>query len=109
MNAHIVAQISYQETGETERAEFHKSVAQGLLNSIKGKNDGKTMDTAFQVISINEEYGLLRSLELKPIKQELLKEKGHYFDALTVVDPKTNQQSVIYFNVDKVFSWKGKP
>ena len=107
VNAHMVAQIAYQETGDAERAQFHKFVVEGLLNSIKSKGDGKSMETAFHVISINEEYGLLRSLGLRPIKQALMQDKGHFFDALTVVDPQTNQQSMVYFNVDKPFNWEG--
>lgn len=101
VNAHMVAQIAYQETGNSERAQFHKFMTDGLLNSIKSKSDGKSIETAFQVISINEEYGLLRSMGLRPIKQSLLQDKGHSFDVLTVVDPQTNQQSLVYFNVDK--------
>ncbi|MCA1605412.1 MAG: DUF4919 domain-containing protein, partial [Acidobacteria bacterium] len=108
VNAHMVAQIAYRESGNAERAQFHKFMADGLLNSIKSKGDGKSKDTAFEVISINEEYGLLRSMSLRPIKQSLLQDKGHRFDALTVIDPQTNQESVVYFNVDKPFNWEDR-
>lgn len=106
INAHITAQIAFQATGNAERAQFHKFMVDGLLNSIKSKADGKTVDTAFLVISVNEEYGLIRSLGLRPIKQALIQDKGHSFDAITVVDPQTNQESVLYFNIDKPFNWK---
>ena len=106
INAHMTAQIAYQETGNTERAQFHKFMVDGLLNSIKSTVDGKSPATAFQVISINEEYGLIRSLGLRPIKQALVNDKGHSYDAITVVDPQTNQESVLYFNIDKPFNWK---
>lgn len=109
INAHMTAQIAYQETGKAERAQFHKFMVDGLLNSIKSNVDGKSVATAFEVISINEEYGLVRSLGLRPIKQALVQEKGRSYDAITVVDPQTNQESVMYFNVDKPFSWKPKP
>ncbi|HEY8223779.1 MAG TPA: DUF4919 domain-containing protein [Pyrinomonadaceae bacterium] len=108
VNAHMVAQIAYQETGNAERAELHKFMADGLLSSIKSSGDGKSTVTAFQVISINEEYGLLRSLGLRPIKQALLQDKGHSYDALTVIDPQTNQQSIVYFNVDRPFAWESR-
>ena len=62
INAHITAQIAYQETGNAERAQFHKFMVDGLLNSIKSNLDGKSVATAFEVISINEEYGVVRSL-----------------------------------------------
>jgi hypothetical protein len=108
VNAHLVAHTAYRETGDMARAQFHKTVADGLLSSIKAKNDGKTMETAYHVISINEEYGLMRSMELRPVKQALIPDKGHFYDAITVIDPQTSQQSLIYFNVDKVFAWRKK-
>lgn len=105
VNANMVAHIAYRETGDTERAAFHRFMADGLLASIKSTKDGKTPETAFEVISVSEEYGLMRSLELRPIKQSLINNNGHFFDALVVVD-KTNQQSTVYFNIDKPFTWK---
>lgn len=105
VNANMVAHIAYRETGDTERAAFHRFMADGLLASIKSTKDGKTPETAFEVISVSEEYGLMRSLELRPIRQSLIEDKGHYLDALVVLD-KTNQQSTVYFNVDKPFTWK---
>ena len=108
INAHMTAQIAYQETGNAERAQFHKFMVDGLLNSIKGKNDGKSFDTAFEVISINEEYGLIRSLGLRPIRQGLIQEKGHSYDAITMVDSQ-GKESVLYFNIDKPFNWKKQP
>ncbi|HEU4509665.1 MAG TPA: DUF4919 domain-containing protein [Pyrinomonadaceae bacterium] len=108
VNAHMAAQIAYQETGNKERAEFHKFMAEGLLTSIKGSVDGKSPEKAFEVISINEEYGLIRSLGLKPIGQALVENKGHHYDAMTVVDPQTNEQSKLYFNIDKPFNWQSR-
>ena len=105
VNANMVAHIAYRETGDTERAAFHRFMADGLLASIKSTKDGKTPETAFEVISVSEEYGLMRSMELRPIRQSLINDKGHFLDALVVVD-KANQQSTVYFNVDKPFSWK---
>jgi tetratricopeptide (TPR) repeat protein len=106
VNAHLAAQIAYQETGKAEQAEFHKFMADGLLKSIKGSVDGKSPEKAFEVISIAEEYGLIRSLGLRPIGQALVDDKGHRYDAITVVDPQTNQESKIYFNVDKLLNWQ---
>ena len=109
INAHMTAQIAYQETGKTEKAEFHKFMVEGLLNSIKGSGDGKSPEKAFEVISVNEEYGLIRSLGLKPTSQALAENKGHSYDVITVIDPQTNKESQLYFNIDKPFKWQAKP
>ena len=105
VNANMVAHIAYRETGDTERAAFHRFMADGMLASIKSTKDGKTPETAFEVISVSEEYGLMRSMELRPIRQSLIQDKGHFLDALVVLD-RTNQESTVFFNVDKPFTWK---
>ena len=64
---------------------------------------------AFEVISVNEEYGLIRSLGLKPTSQALAENKGHSYDVITVIDPQTNKESQLYFNIDKPFKWQAKP
>ena len=109
INAHMTAQIAYRETGNTEKAEFHKFMVDGLLNSIKGSVDGKSKEKAFAVISINEEYGLIRSLGLKPTGQALVADNGHSYDVITVIDPQTNKESQLFFNIDKPFKWQAKP
>ncbi|MCA1633821.1 MAG: DUF4919 domain-containing protein [Acidobacteria bacterium] len=108
LNAHMVAHIGYRQTGNEEKASFHRSIADALLNSIKSTGDGKSTDTAYEVISISEEYAMFRGMGLRPVKQALVNEKGHAFDAITVVDPKTKQEAIIYFNVDKPFSAYGR-
>jgi hypothetical protein len=106
INAHMAAQIAHQELGNADRAQFHKFMADGLLKSIKGNGDGKSVDTAFEVISINEEYGLIRSLGVRPIKQALVENKGRSYDGIAVVDPQTSRESVIYFNIDRPSKWQ---
>lgn len=108
VNAHMVAFIAYRETGEAEKARYHRTWAEGLLNSIKSAGDGLSTDTAFEVISVSEEYAFFRSMGVQPVSQSLVRDKGHAFDAVVVVEPKTNRQVTYYFNVDKPFSAYGR-
>jgi hypothetical protein len=59
LDAHFVAYIAHRELKDTEQAEFHKFVLQGLLKSITASGDGKTPETAFQVIEVHEECVLI--------------------------------------------------
>jgi hypothetical protein len=108
VNAHMVAFIAHRQSGDAERAKFHRAIAEGLLNSIKASGDGKTTATAFEVISTSEEYGLFRSMNLSPVKQSLLEEKGNMFDAIETVDPRTNARATFYFRVDKPLKWNDR-
>jgi hypothetical protein len=65
-NAHMVASLAYQQTGEVQRAEFHRFVAGGLLRSIRSTGDGQSEETPYEVIDISEEYALVRSMNLQP-------------------------------------------
>ncbi len=83
INAHFGAFLANQGKGVTEKAEFHKFVARGLLDSILNSADGKSMDTAFVVISTDEEYALFSALGLRVTAQALINEKGHNYDKMT--------------------------
>ena len=103
VNAHMVAYIAYRQAGNEGKAQYHRSWADGLLNSIKSNRDGTSIDTAFEVISVSEEYALFRSMGVQPIKQSLLREKDHSFDAVVVREP-SGREITYFFNVDKPFS-----
>ncbi|MDT7687504.1 MAG: hypothetical protein QOE46_263 [Acidobacteriota bacterium] len=51
LNAHYGAYVAQREKGNAEKADFHKFVLTGLVDSIRGKGDGKSMEQAFVVIS----------------------------------------------------------
>lgn len=108
LNAHMVAYIAHRETKNEEKAKYHRAIADGLLESIKATGDGKSPQTAFEVISISEEYAMFRALGVRAVKQSLVQDNGHSYDAVVVVDPRTNQQTTYYFNVDKPFSAYGR-
>lgn len=108
MMANFAAYVSNRELSNSERATYHRFVFDGLLNSIKNSGDGKTPETAFVVISTDEEYVLFNFLGLRVQSQSLEKVNGHSFDKMTALDPKTDKTTVYYFNVDKPLAWLGK-
>ncbi len=104
-NLHFVAHTANKELGNLEKADFHKKVLTRLLDSIQNGGDGKTAQTAFMVMSVDEEYTLLRFLGYQMQSQGLDKSEGHTFDVLTVTNPKNQETSKLYFNIDKI--WAG--
>ncbi len=107
INAHFVAYVAHREAGRAEKSTFHKFMFDGLVKSITGSGDGKTAETAFIVISTDEEYTLFNVLGLRPAGQALITQNGHSFDRMTVTNPKTNETLVYFFNIDKPFNWLG--
>ncbi|HXP75499.1 MAG TPA: DUF4919 domain-containing protein [Stellaceae bacterium] len=106
MDGHIVSDMCYSRLGkDAERTREH-AIAAGLIHSIMDSGDGKTQQTAYVVISVDEEYSILRVLGLKPGRQSLVQGDGHKFDQLDATKPDGQTQS-LFFNVDRVFAAYG--
>lgn len=103
MDAHFVEYIAYRELQNDILSDFHKSVFSGLLKSITDSGDGKSIQTAYVVISVDEEYVLLRVLGLRTQKQSVAHEGGHSYDVMETIDPESNKTVTLYFNVDIPF------
>lgn len=101
LDAQFVDYIAYKELNDTDLAALHEFIFRGLLQSITDSGDGKTPETALQVIEVHEEYVVLRTLGLGlPLRQSSIKKGGHSYDALTFQNPQTKQEATLYFNVD---------
>ena len=100
MDAHFAEYVAHRELNEADLATFHKFVFDGLLKSITDSGDGKTPETAFQVIEVHEEYVLLRFMGAGLPDQSLLHKNGHSYDEMKYEDLTSKQEVTIYFNVD---------
>ena len=108
LNAHFAAYVGNRELGHADKATFHKFMFDGLIKSITGSGDGHSPETAFIVISTDEEYVLFNYLGLRAAEQSLITKNGHSFDRMTATNPKTNETMVYFFNIDKPFNWLGQ-
>ena len=81
IDAQFVTAIALSELGRTQEAEEHVLWYRGLVESVLASGDGKSPQTAFTVISVDEEYAILRALKLRMKSQALTKGQ---IDALTV-------------------------
>lgn len=107
INAQLSAYVANRELGHADKADYHKNIARQLLKSISDSGDGKTIATAFVVISTDEEYAMFNYMGVRPTAQALIEEQTHHYDKMTVTDPKTEQEVTYYFNIDKPFNWLG--
>lgn len=85
-----------------------------LLKSITEVSNGYTPETAFHVISLDEEYEVLKVLRVRPQKQALVQHDGHYYDVFDIA-PSDGQQPddtrtldahihQLYFNIDRPYA-----
>ena len=99
LDAHFVAFIANRELGNAEKAEFHKAVFRGLVDSIRNSGDGKSPEKAWVIISVHEEYVVLRAMGMRPSGQSLMMAKGHAYDVMKAKD-QDGKEEELYFNTD---------
>jgi len=101
----------YQDMQEPEKSKFHLEVTTALLRSILESGDGKTTQTAYQVICDREEYDTLTSLGLRyfgpMVSQTAVHENGHTFDRFEITNSVDGRSRFIFFNID-AFSEKSR-
>lgn len=107
IEAHAACASAYAALGKPEEAAFHQQVTSGLLRSIFKTGDGKSKETAFEVIGTHEERIVMMVLGLPPFgRQALSPGKPHNYDIIEVEDPRTKQQVSVYFNIDAFYPMK---
>jgi Domain of unknown function (DUF4919) len=105
LDAHFVSTTAYGETKNKEKQEFHSFVLKGLLDSIYDSGNGQTPETAFVVITVDEEYFFLSVYGYNVITSSEVQINDHSYDKMEIVDKKTGEKAVFYFNVDMPFNW----
>jgi uncharacterized UPF0160 family protein len=101
INAHLIAVNACRGLNQSDEAEKHLGFARALLKSIVDSGDGKTEDTAFVVISVDEEYVVLRQMGIFPGDQSLKHGKNGWYDVLE--SKKDGQDVTLYFNITKFY------
>ena len=100
MDAQFVAYAANDGLSNKEKAEFHRTVFRGLVDSILHSGDGKSAATAWVVINTHEEYVVFRVLGYRPGNQSLMNADGHSYDVMKVKSAEDGTEATFYFNVD---------
>jgi hypothetical protein len=108
IEAHADASQAYEAMNKPDKAKFHHDVTTSLLRSILSSGDGKTKETAFEVIGTFEEYIVMSVLGLPALgSQSLMPGKPNSYDVLERTNPKTGQSISVYFKIDAFYPPKG--
>jgi uncharacterized protein YfeS len=86
--------------GDTAKAEKIFRCVSGIYDAIMNTGDGKTEATAFHVIYVENEYELIRFLDMEPNYEQTLTKST--CDLLGIKPNKFNITS-LYFNVNRLF------
>ncbi|MBN2338840.1 MAG: DUF4919 domain-containing protein [Acidobacteria bacterium] len=100
IDLHYFAFVANMELERKERAEFHRTVIRGLLDSIQENKRGRSEEDAFTVINVHEEYVFLRFSDMKVKSQALVNKDGHSWDVMVCTDMEDDREVTLYFNID---------
>lgn len=99
--AHKYLRQTYKIVGDTINANKYYTIQMGLLNSITKNGNGKSSDSAWEVIDIEEEYFILYVLGLK-FQSQALDDSGKVLCDIMTVVTENGESDVYYFNVEKL-------
>lgn len=104
----LVLAIAWRATGDLAKADQFGEEYAALLDSILDSGTGRDYASAFKVISVDEEYCVLRALRLQVVSQALKYHEGSAYDLMTVKRDGTDSPFDIYFNVELPNRWMRK-
>ncbi len=99
---------AHRAAGDIAQADETRQRWMALMDSILESGDGRSFETAFQVISVDEEYAVLGIFRLEMENQRLIEHEGHQYDVLEARSPKSGNTLTIYFNIDLPKQWLDK-
>ena len=99
IRAHKILRQTYKIKGDSINAKKYKTIQFGLLKSIVNNGDGKSCETAWQVIQISEEYFILDMLDAKFEKQSIDYSGGICDKMEVLID---NKKKIYFFNIEKL-------
>jgi hypothetical protein len=104
----MLQSAAYRRMGLGDKAEQVRRQWFALMDSIMNSGDGRGFATAYVVVTVAEEYSVLRLLGLKAVGQSLGANEGSSFDIITVNDQETGAEAKVYFNIDLIKKWLDK-
>ena len=107
MFAHKYLQQTYKILGDTINRNKYHDIELGLLYSITKSGDGKTCETGWHVIQIEEEYFILNMIGASLQEQSLINSGKNNCDKM-VVKTEEDETKTYYFEVNKVFEMESK-
>jgi Domain of unknown function (DUF4919) len=95
---HLLAVMVYSKMNSVA-ANPERSILNALVKSIEDSGDGKSPDTAWFTVSVDEEYFFISVvLGAESRSQALVQHGGHSYDQMTIADE--GKQRVVWFNTD---------
>jgi hypothetical protein len=101
---HAIREKCLAKAGDTAAAARELDAGKGLALSLLSSGDGKSVATAFVVVTLGEEEFVLVHFGIDEKKQLLIYDHGRPFDVIEGVDKSSGQKVDICFDVSNLFA-----
>ena len=108
IDAHFVTAACQEQAGHREAGRRAMMLARGLYASIVKSGDGKSPATAYQIVSLAEEYDVLRGLRLAKQRQARVNANGRAYDRIEAKVADSGATVVLWFNVDRILAARSR-
>lgn len=103
VSVHAFRADCFRQAGDGAHADRELAIARGLARSEMAGGDGKTVATAYDIVTMGEERFLLSVLGVRETGQALLKTDGGPVDAIAAADSRTGETRTVYFKLNAIF------
>lgn len=107
LEVRMMLEYAYEQLEWFEFAGRQHDFVEGMLSALFNTGDGKSLDTAWKVIAVAEEYTALSVMGLKMINQQLLMVDDRYIDVMTV-KPRADddgEELQLYFDITAPYEY----
>lgn len=84
LEARMMLEFACERLEWFELAAKQHAFVEEMLKALFASGDGKSVESAWHVVSVAEEYTVLSVMSLKLLRQELLEIDGRFYDILSV-------------------------
>jgi hypothetical protein len=102
LEAHLMVADCYAAAGDAAAEDREQAIIKGLMRSILMSGDGASPETAYDVVTIDEEYFVLALVGDDIVSQSLVEQSRHSYDRFDVVEGKTGKPKAVFFRIDKI-------
>lgn len=103
INAHTLRANALRKTDHISEADFHRTVAQGLIDSIIHAGNGQNPDSAWTVYRVKEEYEVLKAKHARFVSQSRVNVGNRTLDLLDA-EQADGQKLHVYFDVTELLA-----
>ncbi len=107
LEARMMLEFVYDQLKQFDLAAHHHTFVTNMLDAMTATGDGKSIESAWEVVSVAEEYTLLSVTGLRMQEQTLVESEGRYFDVLNCVPRQVSGTDPVelYFDITAPFQY----